>query len=130
MITFFEIGGSRLSHVGFNLTETRASGVVVIDTAGDGRLHQAVPAWLRRQFLFAGVGRHENFYSEHFQGHVARLELAVRTLSPDVARALLQRNTTVCYLEPEYLELLFELGGPTRAFMSLPGAAATVREPY
>lgn len=127
MITFFEVGGPRLSHFGFNLTDTRPSGVVVIDADGRGRLYQGVPAWLRRQFLFVGSGAHEAFYSEHFTAQVARQNLGVRPLPPGVAQALLRRTTTVCYLEPEYLELLFELGGPTRAFMSIPGAANTVK---
>lgn len=127
MITLFEIGGPRLSHLGFNLTERRASGLVVLDADGGGRMYLGVPAWLRRQFLFAGVGRHEAFYFDHFQRHVARLELGLRTLSAPVVHGLLRRTRVVCHLEPEYLELLLELGGPTRAFMAIPGTAGTIR---
>lgn len=128
MITLFETGAAELPALGFNLATGGRSGLLVLLGDGAARLYRDVPLWLRRQFLYAGAGRHAAYYRRHFVPQARRLGLSSRRLPRSTARALAARTLTVCYLEPEYLDLLFELGGPTDDFLALPGAAGTVQQ--
>ncbi len=126
MITLFETGATALPALGFNLAAAGRSGLLVLRPQG-AHLFREVPLWLRRQFLYAGPGQHEGFYRRHFLPQARRLELASWPLAPAAAEALVSRTLTICYLEPAYLDLLLELGGPTEEFLALPGVAGTIQ---